>query len=213
MASGPTLANLSASGGVIRGLIAAVTIVGGLTCQLSAADDPEPVRAEIGGPAPTFSVQHLDGYWQAWTNFFGEAGLLIVFVTKETSDELGPHAAGGWSGRALPVLLIDTTCGADPEELQSTYPEASESLSLRFDPRGDIARLFDVPSVPHAVAVDRHGDIVFMGGLGRTPDEILSVKRALDAIADRREPASSRASAGGTRRFKPYCMPDTVPPN
>lgn len=212
MARGPTLAKLAASRGAIRGLLAAAAVTGALACQPAIADEPEPVKVAVGGPAPPFSVQHSDGYWQAWTDFYGEAGLLIVFATKETSEELGSLAAERWSRPTLPVLLIDTTCGAGPEEVRSAYPEQDEGLSLRFDPRGDVARLYSVPAVPHAVAVNRDRQIVFMGGLGRTAHDIQIVKRALDAIAEGRKPAVSRGPVDGATRFRPYCMPDAVPP-
>ncbi len=194
----------------MRGLIAALSVAVGLACPPAAADDPEPEEAVPGGPAPAFSVQHPDGYWQAWTDFLGEAGLLIVFATTGTARELS--ALDVSEGSALPALIIDTTCGGDPEEARDAYPAVNDTLSLRFDPRGEVARLYSVPAVPFAVAVDRDRVIVFMGGLGRTADETTAVRDAFAAIAGGQAPDLSRAPAGSATRFRPYCLPDSTPP-
>jgi len=166
--------------------------------------DPEPQVAEIGQPAPAFSVQTRDRIWQSWTDFKGERGLVFVFATAEKLSEVKALAAE-LSENDLPILVIDVTCGRGPRETCPAYRDHAPGLSVRYDPKGAVAALYGIPGVPYVVAVDSDLIIRVMGGVGRNADETAALARAFQTLAHGEAPAVTGIPVDNAAPFRPNC--------
>ena len=178
--------------------------------SFAAFADPEPRAVEIGHPAPDFSVQNRDRVWQSWTDFMGERGLVFVFTTADTVDKLGEIVVleSELSESGLPILLIDLTCGQGPDEAGAGYRNRAADLAVRFDPKGSVASLYNVPGAPYVIAVDSDLILRIMSGVGSNTADSAALVRALRVLAQGESPPVTDFPVTGSARYLPDCGRD-----
>ena len=60
-------------------------------------------------------------------------------------------------GLSVVAVNLDTDRGAADKFLNRFHP----TFDVRFDPKGDLAALYDVHAMPSSVLIDRHGVVRF----------------------------------------------------
>lgn len=153
------------------------SLLGCLTLSLVAwgnasADDPPPESAALGRSAPAFSVRTAEGFVRQAQDFEGRSGLVLLFATHDTADEVRALEAKlvVRADRGLESLIVDIDCFASPRASQIFWTEAGVRVPVRYDD-GAVARLFGVDGVPFAVYIDGDGVVRYLGGTGASRDE------------------------------------------
>ena len=187
-------------------------LLGCLACTLVAwgnasADDPPPGSVAVGEPAPAFSVRTAEGLVRRSQEFEGRSGLVLVFATHDTADEVRALEAHlvMLADRGIETLIVDIDCFASPQASQIFWTEAGARVPVRYDD-GAVAELFGVDGVPFAAYIDGDGVLRYLGGTGASSNE---QRRFIGFLDERLAGVPGEAPAipagGGELSFLPRC--------
>jgi peroxiredoxin len=136
-------------------------------------------RAEVGQPAPAFTLPDLDGNQVSLADHSGEVVVLEWFspecpyVVYAHTD--GPLAAlpGQWTERGVAWLAINSnapgTQGSDPAVNRTAATEWGLPSSVLLDPEGDVGRAYGAKNTPQMFIVGRDGTLVYNGAVDNAP--------------------------------------------
>ena len=188
----------------IVGLLAIASLAPAETNEF---EDPEPSVAILGQPAPSFAVQDRNRIWQSWTDFRGMRGLVFIFATKETANQLNAvsELTAELAEQGLPTVIIDVSCGPQSCDATANYFGGSSDLPVRRDPKGAVAALYGVSGVPYAVVVDDDLFIRYIGGIGTNEAGTEKFSESVLAIARGETPNITSMEVQGVAAFLPGC--------
>ena len=150
------------------------------------ADDPAPaddaapaVVAEVGKPAPDFTLTDLDGKEHALSSYKGKVVVLewfnpgCPFVGYAHTD--GPLADMAKKETEAGVVWLSINSGAPGK--QGHGAEANEQGADKFgmtnpillDETGKVGRMYDAKKTPHVFVIDAQGVLRYAGGLDNAP--------------------------------------------
>jgi peroxiredoxin len=132
--------------------------------------------SQINREAPEAIFRNLDGqsvslktyrgkviflvYWASWSNPSREEMALVEKLYREHKD------------KGLVLLAVDY--GEDASVVKSYLEKNETAATVLLDPDRQIARLFDISSVPNAIFISREGKIVAIeSGFGPRTEEHL----------------------------------------
>jgi hypothetical protein len=143
-----------------------------LSSVAGASSDPPPSKVSVGETAPAFSVLTADRFVRQGEEFEGSSGLVLLFATHDTADEV--RALGKplmrLAARGLNTLIIDIDCFTTIQAAEVFWKREGIKLPVRYD-NGSVAELFKVEGVPFAALIDRKKVVRYLGGIGVTQKE------------------------------------------
>jgi peroxiredoxin len=189
------------------------------SAQVTAAAAPLPAAgsAQVGKPAPDFTLVDLEGKHVSLHDYKGKVVVLEWFNPDCPFINLA-HTKGSLKGMAARreaqgvVWLGINSAG---EGKQGFGPEKTAAGKAKFgldhpillDPTGAVGHAYGATNTPHMFVVDESGVLVYRGAIDNSPDAegespqggklVNYVDEALDAIAAKRAVAVKETKAYG----------------
>lgn len=202
-------------------LTAAALVLGGLALaqegrepareRLVGPGAPAPALAEVGEPAPDFSLLDLDGARHELSRLRGRVVVLEWFnadcpyVAKYHRSGLVRAMVRELRPRGVTWLAIASgISAASADDLGAAAREWSIAYPILRDRDGAIARAYRARRTPHMYVIDRDGVLRYEGALDDAPDDLTSlgernhVLRAVGAVLDGREVEVAHTTPFGT---------------
>ena len=132
-----------------------------LTWVLLVTGCTEPSVARVGGPAPDFRLENLDGKSISLSDFQGKPVLINFWATwcRPCVSEMPyiQQVHEGWSKRGLVVLAINI--GESPSEVKKFLQTHNLSLPVLLDTEENAARKYNITGIPTTFFIDSDGII------------------------------------------------------
>jgi peroxiredoxin len=165
----------------------------------------EPGKAEIGKPAPEFTLEGLDGKEYKLADFKDKI-VVLEWINHECPVVNGCHKKGLMSEtikqfKDKPVvwIAIDSShfC-KDKAESVGKWVEAQKiEYPYLLDPEGKVGHLYGAQTTPHMFVIDQKGTLAYTGALNDRDDEARNyVAEAVTSLLN--------GSTVATSKTKPY---------
>jgi len=196
----------------------ATLIVGLLTAlAFSPAAMAQTDRAEVGEPAPDFTLTAADGTEHSLSDFEGEYVVLewlnfgCPFVGKHYGSGNMQQLQETYTDKGVAWLSIVSSAPGEqgyypPEEMvQQKKKHNGEMTAIRMDPDGEVGKTYGATVTPHMYVINPDGELLYRGGIDDKPttDEAdiegatNYVRRALDAAMSGEGVSPKRAEPYG----------------
>jgi len=187
----------------------------------AAPSPPEPAaastRADVGKPAPDFTLQDLDGKTVKLSDFRGKT-VVLEWFNPECPFVRMSHTKGSLTGLAakraaqgIVWLAIDSSAagrqGSDPGVIRDGAKRYGMTHPILLDPEGTVGHRYGATNTPHMFVIGPDGLLAYRGAIDNSPDGegesptggklINYVDVALDAVAAKRLPETKETSAYG----------------
>jgi peroxiredoxin len=136
--------------------------------------------AEIGKPAPDFSLEDVEGHA---VHLADKRGSLVVlewfnplcpFVNKAHTKGSLKDAAARRSATGVVWLAVDSSApgkqGYEPEAIRAAAARFGLSHPILRDPTGSVGRSYGATNTPHMFVIDKDGTLVYSGAIDNSPD-------------------------------------------
>jgi peroxiredoxin len=186
----------------VPGLLSMIAAVGcwmiaAVGCHRVAADDPTPTAvaapataasqtapaatgAEIGKPAPDFTLNDVDGHPVHLVDSRGKVVVLEWFNPKCPFVNLS-HTKGSLKGTAarhmaegVVWLGIDSAApgkqGHEPEDIRDAVKRFGLTHPILRDESGVVGHAYGATNTPHLFVIDGKGTLVYAGAIDNSPD-------------------------------------------
>lgn len=173
------------------------------------AEPPAPEPAELGKPAPDFSLMDLQGTQVSLADYRGKTVVLEWFNPGcpfiKYAHGKGPlkSALPGGQSENIAWLAINSSAPGNEghgQELNAKHhAEWKMSYPVLIDEDGKIGRLYDAKTTPHMFVIDPQGVLVYRGALDNAP-----LGKAKDKKVNYVEMALADLAAG-----RPVATPET----
>jgi peroxiredoxin len=174
--------------------VLALVVVAGLAYAGSAA--VEAAKAEIGKPAPSFTLMDQDGNEVSLSDFEGKVIVLeqfndqCPFVVKFYREGHMNELASRYAEQDVVWLAIDSSNFSNVEQNKAIASEWSIDRPLLDDSAGDTGRAYGAKTTPHMFIIDTEGVLRYAGAIdsnssantGDIADAENYVVKALDEI-------------------------------
>ena len=166
-------------------------IAAAVACSRPQADDSIPTAtasatpagpktAEIGRPAPDFTLNDVDGHPVHLADTRGKIVVLEWFNPKCPFVNLS-HTKGSLKGTAarhqaegVVWLAIDSSAqgkqGYDPDDIRDAAKRFGLTHPILRDDSGAVGHAYGATNTPHLFVIDRSGVVVYMGAIDNSPD-------------------------------------------
>ena len=148
-------------------------------CSVKYADAGEPATAELGKPAPAFSLPDLTGDQVALADFAGKTVVLewfnpgCPFVQYAHGEgPLSDLAARTVSDQVVWLAINSGAPGKQGHGVQANQEAAatwSMSHPILVDEDGTVGRAYGAKTTPQMFVIDAEGAVVYMGALDNAP--------------------------------------------
>jgi peroxiredoxin len=173
--------------------------------------------AELGRPAPDFTLRDLEGHEVRLADFRGKTVVLewfnpdCPFVNKSHTKGSLKGIAARRMGQGVAWLGIDSSApgkqGYDPVAIRNGVARLEIAYPILRDETGAVGRTYGATNTPHMFVVDAAGTLVYQGAIDNSPDAegespqggplINYVDAALDDLAAGRPVRFPRTKAYG----------------
>ena len=141
---------------------------------------PSALAAEVGAPAPAFTLTDLSGRQVSLSDFRGQLVVLEWFNpgcpfvrashTRGTLvDDAARHAGGG-----VVWLAVNSAAPGKQGYGVEANRAAAESFRMQYpvllDPTGQVGRAYGATNTPGMMVVDAEGRLVYRGAIDNSPD-------------------------------------------
>lgn len=178
------------------------------------APAPASTVAEVGRPAPDFTLKDLDGKEIALSSFKGKTVVLewfnpdCPFVRHAHGEGPLKDMAKRHAGKGVVWLAINSGApgkqGHGVERNRQARKEWAIDHPILLDEDGRVGRAYGAKTTPHMFVIDPAGTLVYAGGLDNAPlgrpegGEVVNyVEAALSDLAAGRPVAKERAAPYG----------------
>jgi peroxiredoxin len=179
-------------------------------------EEPAPAAieavAQVGKPAPDFTLTDLDGKPTRLSELRGKPVVLewfnpeCPFVARQHGEGfLGTYPPEAMAQGVVWVAINSNAPGkqaSEPAKNAETHRAWGMTYPILMDPTGAVARLYDARTTPHMFVIDERGVLVYSGAIDDDPpgaksaaDRVNYVERALSEM---------RTGPVSTRRTEPY---------
>lgn len=182
-----------------RSLASVVAIATALALS-PAGGTEEPARAKLGERAPDFSLQDDNGRWHPWTEFLGQQGMIVVFLTLDVVDEARALVVlDDWlAEQGVGLVGVDLTYKGQPAETRASLEAAGLAFPILFDSKRLVAPLYGVERVPVLFLLDHDLVVRYVGAIRGSSDEPHLVE-AVRAVIEGRPVGKPQTSVYGER--------------
>lgn len=137
--------------------------------------------AEVGKPAPDFSLTDVDGNTRSLADFAGKT-VVLEWTNHECPFVVKHYGAGNMQAQqraatADGVVWLTVNSSA-PGKQGNVSPERARELmasnnwagsAYTFDPAGTVGRAYGARTTPHMYIIDGEGTLRYMGGIDSNP--------------------------------------------
>jgi peroxiredoxin len=174
-------------------------------------------KAEIGKPAPEFTLTGVDGKEVKLADLKGKV-VVLEWINHECPVVNRCYKAGTMKStiakfKDKPVvwLAIDSSHFAEEkaETIKKWIGEQGIEHAYLLDAPGKVGKAFDAKTTPHMFVIDQKGILAYTGAIdndpyGNEPNKINYVEQAIQALLDGSTVATATTkSYGCTVKFKP----------
>jgi peroxiredoxin len=174
-------------------------------------------KAEVGKPAPDFTLKDLDGKDVKLSSFQGKVVVLewfnpgCPFVKNAHTKGSLKDAPKKHTKNGVVWLAVNSGAAGKQGHGADVNREGAKKLSMEYpvllDESGDVGRAYGVTNTPHMMVIDDKGTLVYRGAIDNSPDgegesptdgKLVSyVDEALAAIASGKSPPTAETKAYG----------------
>lgn len=174
-------------------------------------------KAEVGKPAPDFTLKDLDGKDVKLSSFKGKTVVLewfnpgCPFVKASHTKGSLKEAAKKHTKNGVVWLAVNSGAAGKQGAGVEANREGAKTFSLEhpilLDETGDIGRTYGATNTPHMMVIDDKGTLVYRGAIDNSPDgegespaggKLVSyVDEAIAAIASGKAPSTTETKAYG----------------
>jgi peroxiredoxin len=174
-------------------------------------------KAEVGKPAPDFTLKDLDGKDVKLSSFKGKVVVLewfnpgCPFVKNAHTKGSLKEAAKKHTKNGVVWLAVNSGAPGKQGAGVDTNRESAKTFSMEhpilLDESGDIGRTYGATNTPHMMVIDSQGTLVYRGAIDNSPDgegesptggKLVSyVDEALTAVASGKAPEAAETKAYG----------------
>jgi peroxiredoxin len=136
--------------------------------------------ADIGKPAPDFTLTDLDGRPTHLADLRGKVVVLewfnpeCPFVAKSHTKGSLQHDADRNVAKGVVWLGIDSSApgkpGYEPETIRAAAARFGLAHPILRDPTGAVGRAYGATNTPHLFVVDKNGTLVYGGAIDNSAD-------------------------------------------
>jgi peroxiredoxin len=143
-----------------------------LTPNLSRAMD---VAAQLGSPAPDFTLEDQDGNPVRLSDFSGKIVVLewfnfdCPFVQRHHKAGTMTKLAKKFKSKEVVWLGINSTHYATQADNKKYRKEWNIGYPILSDSSGKVGKLYDAKTTPHMYIIDKSGKLVYNGGIDDDP--------------------------------------------
>src|SRR5688572_30061200 len=174
-------------------------------------------KAEVGKPAPDFTLKDLEGKDVKLSSFRGKVVVLEWFnpgcpyvKNAHTKGSL-KEAAKKHTKNGVVWLAVNSNAAGKQGHGVDANREGAKTFSMEhpilLDENGDIGRTYGATNTPHMMVIDDKGTLVYRGAIDNSPDgegesptggKLVSyVDEALGALSAGKTPATTETKAYG----------------
>jgi peroxiredoxin len=146
----------------------------------AAPPQPTSTSADIGKPAPDFTLNDLDGHAVHLADSRGKVVVLEWFNPKCPFVNLS-HTKGSLKGTAarhqaegVVWLAIDSSApgrqGHDPDDIREAAKRFGLTHPILRDENGAVGHTYGATNTPHLFVIDKDGTVVYAGAIDNSPD-------------------------------------------
>lgn len=183
----------------------------------SPAMAPDAPKAEIGKPAPDFTLKDLDGKETKLSSFKGKTVVLewfnpgCPFVKKSHTKGSLKEAAAKHTKNGVVWLSINSGApgkqGAGIDANREGAKTFSMTNPILLDETGEVGQKYGATNTPHIMVIDPAGNLAYRGAVDNSPDgegetpsggKLVSyVDEAVAAVGAGKTPATAETKAYG----------------
>jgi peroxiredoxin len=174
-------------------------------------------KAEVGKPAPDFTLKDLDGKETKLSSFKGKVVVLewfnpgCPFVSKSHTKGSLKEAAKKHTKNGVVWLAVNSGAAGKQGAGVDANREGAKTYGMDhpilLDESGDVGRTYGATNTPHMMVIDDKGTLVYRGAIDNSPDgegesptggKLVSyVDEAVSAVASGKSPATAETKAYG----------------
>jgi len=154
--------------------------------------------AEIGKPAPDFSLQDQNGKTVNLADLKGKIVVLEWFneecpyvVRHHEKDKTMSTLSDKYASKDVVWLAINSTNGKTSDNNKAVAEKWSVKYPILNDSDGKVGHAYGAKSTPHMFIIDKEGKLAYAGGIDNDPqgektgsDKVNYVDKALTEILD-----------------------------
>lgn len=192
----------------------ATTSAPAATTPTATPDAPVEQTAELGRPAPDFTLTDVTGGTVSLVNFKGKAVVLewtnpnCPFVKRHYNNDYIPSLTRFAAEKGVAWITIQSSRPdhqqyATPQDLAAAIKNwKAAPAAILMDPDGRVGRLYDAKTTPHLYLIDSAGLLVYNGAIdsdpsGNEPAPTRHFRNALDDLLAGRPVALGATQAYG----------------
>lgn len=151
-----------------------------------AAAAPAAGKAEVGKPAPDFTLKDLDGKEYKLSSLKGKVVVLewtnhecpIVKAHHEDGNDKMKATYDTFKGKDVVWLAVNSSyfCEDKKEEIKGWVKQKGLPYPMLLDASGAVGHSFDAKTTPHMFIVDKDGNLAYAGSLDNSNDKNASAK-------------------------------------
>jgi peroxiredoxin len=137
-------------------------------------------HAEVGQPAPDFTLSDLDGHTVHLADFKGKTVVLewfnpgCPFVRKAHTKGSLVGTAKRYTDQGVVWLAVNSAAagkeGFDPAKNADAKRAFGMDYPILLDPSGDVGHAYGATNTPHMYVIDKGGTLVYRGAIDNSPD-------------------------------------------
>lgn len=172
---------------------------------------PQQQRAEVGKPAPDFTLKGTDGKTYKLSDYKDKT-VVLEWINRDcpVSRARMPimrEMAARYAKKGVVWLAIDSTHYQKPENMAAYIKSNKLPYPVLMDPDGRVGRLYTARTTPHMFVIHK-GTLVYAGaiddGNNRRAGKRNYVAEALDAVLAGKQPPIQRTRPYGCSvKYKP----------
>lgn len=174
--------------------VAVMVVLAGFLVAMAPRADRD-VVAEVGSPAPDFTLQDQDGNPVSLSDYSGKVVVLewfnedCPFVQRHYAEGTFIRLANHFKEQGVVWLTIDTTHYATRAANKDFKEKHNLPYPILSDRTGEVGRMYGAKTTPHMYIIDEGGKLVYAGGIdddprGDSDNRTNYVQNALEEILD-----------------------------
>ncbi len=145
------------------------------------------VKAEIGKPAPDFTLKDVDGKEHKLSQYKGNVVVLEwtnrrcpYVVHHQTKAHTMQGTAAKYKGKNVVWLAIDSSRYAEEqkESIKQYAVDNKVTAPILIDASGKVGKMYGARTTPHMFVINSDGILVYSGAIDDNPDPFAGTKAA-----------------------------------
>jgi len=145
------------------------------------------VKAEIGKPAPEFTLKDLDGKEHKLSQYKGK--IVVLEWTNHKCPYVVHHqgkartmqkTAEKFDGKEVIWLAIDSShyCKKQSDTIKKFAEDNEVTAPILLDAAGMVGKAYGARTTPHMFVIDKEGILIYNGAIDDNPDPFSGTKSA-----------------------------------